>query len=131
MRGILLLSVLFASSVLAQQQQQKSIIPSSWWVHGSVVAHAMAAAQDGLSSWKQGELSPLYADKTGQWAGHFYRTGAGRLAGITLGIVAVSEVVGHFKPKWRKYVGVLNFGAAAAHAGITTSNVVRNPYYRN
>lgn len=104
--------------------------PSPWWVHASVVAHAMAAAQDGLSSWKQGEGNGLYADASGPQRGHFYRTGAARLAGITFDIVAISEGLGALKPKWRKYIAALNFGAAAAHVGVTASNVIRNPYYR-
>jgi hypothetical protein len=118
--------LLFVFTTLIDAQQK----PSTWWVHASVVAHAMAAGQDGLSSWKQGELSPLYAEASGLQRGHFYRTGAARLTGVTLGIVAVSEVLGALKPKWRKYIGILNLAAAAAHVGVTTANVVRNPYYR-
>jgi hypothetical protein len=110
------------------QAQEKPT--SIWWVHASVAAHMMSAAQDALSSWKMAEANPLYVTQTGPQAGHFYHTGAGRMAGATLGICAISEVVAHFKPRWRKYIAALNFGAAAAHVGVTTSNVVRNPYYR-
>jgi hypothetical protein len=53
------------------------------------------------------------------------------MAAITGGIILVSEVVGIVKPKWRKYVAAFNFVGAAVHVGVTTSNVVRNPYYRN
>jgi hypothetical protein len=103
---------------------------SIWWVHGSVVAHMMSATQDGLSSWKQGEGNAFYTTTTGPQTGHFYRSGAGKMAGITVGTCVVSEVVAHFKPKWRKYTAAINFGATAAHVGVTTSNVIRNPYYR-
>jgi len=110
------------------QAQQKPT--NIWWVHASVAAHVMSAAQDGLSSWKQAEGNALYTTKVGPQTGHFYRTGAGRLAASTLGSAAVSEVVAHFKPKWRRYIAALNFGGAAAHVAVTTSNVVRNPWFR-
>ena len=125
MRNTILLSLLYVGIGLAQD---KPI--SIWWVHGSVVAHMMSATQDGLSSWKQGEGNAFYTTTTGPQTGHFYRSGAGKMAGITIGTCVVSEIVVYFKPKWRKYVAVLNFGAATAHVGITTSNVIRNPYYR-
>ena len=117
---------LLMAPYLHAQQKPTSI----WWVHASVAVHMMSAAQDGLSSWKQSEGNALYATATGPQAGHFYRQGAGRMAASTLGAVAVSELVAHFKPTWRKYIAALNFGAAAAHVGVTTSNVIRNPYYR-
>lgn len=117
---------LLMAPYLRAQEKPASI----WWVHGAVAAHMMSAAQDGLSSWKQAEGNALYTTQTGPQAGHFYRAGAGRMAGATLGAAAVSEVVAHFRPGWRKYVAALNLGAAAAHVGVTTSNVVRNPYYR-
>ena len=104
--------------------------PSVWWIHAPVTAHLMSAAQDGLSSWKQGEGNSLYVTTTGPQAGHFYRSGAGKLAGITIGICTISEVVGYLKPGWRRYIGAVNLGAAASHVGITTANVIRNPYYR-
>jgi hypothetical protein len=124
-----LLSLTLAAGmvVAAPPAQQK---PSAWWVHGTVAAHIMAASLDGLSSWKQPESNPLYAEATGPQTGRFYRKGAARLAGITLSIGAVSEAVGWLKPSWRRYVGALNAGAAAVHEGVAVSNVVRNPYYR-
>ena len=103
---------------------------SMWWVHGSIAAHMMSAAQDGLSSWKQAEGNALYTTQTGPQTGHFYRQGAGRMAGITVGVCAVSDLVAHFRPRWRKYIAAVNLGAAGAHTAVTTSNVVRNPYYR-
>ena len=114
------------SPYLRAQEKPTSI----WWVHGAVVAHMMSATQDGLSSWKQSEANPIYTTQAGPQAGHFYRTGAGRMTASTLSVVAVSEVVAHFKPGWKKYIAALNFGAATAHVGVTASNVVRNPYYR-
>jgi hypothetical protein len=111
----------------ASRQQPK---PPAWWVHGTVAAHIMAASLDGLSSWKQPESNPLYAEAAGPQAGRFYRMGAARLAGITLSIGAISEVAGRLKPSWRRYVGALNASAAAIHAGAAVSNLVRNPCYR-
>ena len=104
--------------------------PSMWWVHCTAAAHMMSAAEDGLSSWRQSEGNRLYAQSSGPQSGHFYRTGAGRMTGITLGAVAVSYALAYIHPGWRKYIGIVNLGAAAAHQGVVVSNVVRNPYYR-
>jgi len=104
--------------------------PSWWWVHGPVLAHMSTAALDGFSSWKQGEGNSLYVQESGPQQGHFYRTGAARLTGITLGIAAASYVVGRVHPGWRKYVGVFNLSCAGAHLGTVVNNVVQNPYYR-
>ncbi|MGP8246291.1 MAG: hypothetical protein ACLQVN_17445 [Bryobacteraceae bacterium] len=128
MTKLLLFSIVAAGMAVAAPPAQQA--PSAWWVHGTVAAHIMAAALDGLSSWKQAESNPLYAEAAGPQTGRFYRTGAARLAGITLSIGAVSEAVGWLKPSWRRYVGALNAGAAAAHEGVAVSNLVRNPYYR-
>ena len=124
------MKTIFAGLILMVGAFAQQKPTSIWWAHASVAAHAMSAAQDGLSSRHQAEANVLYTTPTGPQAGHFYRTGAGRMAASTLGVVAVSEVVAHFKPGWRKYIAALNFGAAAAHVGVTTSNVIRNPYYR-
>jgi hypothetical protein len=104
--------------------------PSWWWVHGPVLAHMSAAALDGFSSWKQGEANSLYVQESGPQEGHFYRTGAARLTGATLGIAAASYFVGWVHPGWRKYVGVFNLSCAGAHLGTVVYNVVQNPYYR-
>ena len=127
MKRLFLLIFACSFGLSAQTIQPK---PSMWWVHCGALAHMMSAAEDGLSSWKQGESSVLYAQSSGSQSGHFYRTGADRMTGITLGIVAASYAVAYIHPGWRKYVGILNLGAAAAHQGVTVSNVIRNPYYR-
>ena len=126
MRMVLLCSLLIGSLVPLGAQQK----PSVWWVHSAAAVHALGAALDGISSWKQVEANPLYRQSAGPQTGNFYRTGAARLTGVTLSIVAVSEVLSVVKPKWRRYIGALNFGAAAAHLGVVVNNVVRNPYYR-
>ena len=124
------LLVFWALSLHAQVSSQDTPKPSMWWVHAGVVAHFMCAAEDGLSSWKQGEANSLYSQKSGPYAGDFYTTGARRMAEITIGVVAVSYAVAYIHPGWRKYIGIVNLSAAAAHQGVVVSNVVRNPYYR-
>ena len=69
-----------------------------------------------------------HADWSADWP--FLSSGCWQNAGITVGVCAVSELVAHFRPRWRKYIAAVNLGAAGAHTAVTTSNVVRNPYYR-
>lgn len=125
---IYLLLIGFVASLQAQALDPPR--PSMWWVHCSVAAHIMSATEDGLSSWKQAEGNRLYAQSGGPQTSHFYRTGAGRMTGLTLGAVAVSYAVAYIHPSWRKYIGILNLGAAAAHQAVVVNNVVQNPYYR-
>lgn len=124
----LILFAIATSTLVAQTTIVKSVSP--WWVHGSVIVHMMSATQDGLSSWKQAEKNKLFITTSGPQVGHFYRQGAGRMAGITLGLVGASEIVSYFKPGWRRYIATLNFGAAGSHIAVTTYNVIQNPYYR-
>lgn len=100
--------------------------PSPWWVHGPVMAHLGAAGLDALSSWKQPEGNALFRQPTGPYAGRFYTNGAERMGGITIGICAVSELLGEIKPKWRKYVGLANGSAATVHLGVAASNVAQH-----
>src|ERR1035438_7548235 len=69
---------------------------SMWWVHGSVAAHMMSAAQDGLSSWKQAEGNALYTTQTGPQTGHFYRQGAVQAEGNALYTTQTGPQTGHF-----------------------------------
>jgi hypothetical protein len=125
MHKFLILFLLFISLSFSQTTK-----PSIWWIHGPVAAHITFAALDGLSSWKQRESNIFYQQPVGLYAGDFYRTGAIRLTSATLSIAAISELIGFIHPKWRKYIGILNLGAASAHFGTTLYNIDKNPYYR-
>jgi hypothetical protein len=126
---VVLSVIIFAFAIWGQSSAPPKN-PSAWWVHGPEIVHTLAAAVDGLSSWKQPEANPMYVTRSGYQAGNFYRLGAQRMTAITLGVVGISELLGHFRPRWRKYVGALNLGMAAAHIGIGAYNVARNPYYQ-
>jgi hypothetical protein len=97
----------------------------------SCVAEEDSGAQCGAAPKRNPETELREnAEETGPQQGHFYRTGAARLTGITLGIAAASYVVAWVHPGWRRYIGVLNLSCADAHLGTVVYNVVQNPYYR-
>ena len=133
-QAILLLAIagaLHAQTYHAPQLASvKTPAPTAWWLHGPCALQATMAFADGLSSWRQGEGNVLLVETFGPQAGHFYRTGAARLGAFTGGIVAASYVVGYLKPSWRRYIGILNLGMGAGHAGAVAYNLRENPIYR-
>jgi hypothetical protein len=93
------------------------------WLHAGAIAHAGAAVADGWTSYHQSERNPIYGPT-------FERAAAVRMAGITAGVIGVSYLLGWKHPTWRRYLGILNLGAAAGHAGAAVYNWRTNPYYR-
>ena len=95
------------------------------WLHVATGAHLTMALADGLSSWKQPEGNALLATN-----GRFQERGAQRMGLISVGIVAASYTIGHFRPGWKKHLAVFNLSMAGVHGGVTAYNLRTNPHFK-
>jgi hypothetical protein len=91
---------------------------------------AMGHFSDWATSWRQPELNPWLAEKTGPYTGQLYRAGTYRKAGTVAVFAGLSYLAAWRYPKARKWIGWISGGSGVAALGMAVSNVIRNPYYR-
>jgi hypothetical protein len=102
----------------------------SWlWVHAGTAVQIGGNFADIATSWKQPEATAWLTTQTGPYTGRFYRTGIERKLGLSVGITAISYLIGYKWPHTRKYVGMINMVEGGTWAAVATSNYIRNPYF--
>lgn len=94
--------------------------------YSSIASHGLATYSSIVTSWKQLEPNPLYADQTGAYTGKFYMRGTitkSVIAGMSIG--AQIYLVRKY-PQLKRYFAYVNFGVSTAYMGQTVSNIANH-----